>query len=49
MDRCREMSFGELREFIDHTLERLPDSGTNAGLPSSREEFAALLEMLTVS
>ena len=46
MDRCREMSFGELRKFIDHALERLPDSGTNAELPSTREEFAVLLEML---
>jgi hypothetical protein len=46
MDRCREMDFGKLREFIDHALERLPESGTYAELPSSREEFTALLEML---
>lgn len=44
--RCREMGFGELREFIDGCLDGLPDSASDPALPGSKEEFLYLADML---
>jgi hypothetical protein len=40
------MSFRELRELIDDSLQKLPDSEADANRPQTKEEFATLVEIL---
>lgn len=42
--RCEEMKFGELREFVDDALEKLPDGDPD--LPLTEPEFVFLADML---
>lgn len=46
MDRCREMSFGELREFLDESLDQLlSDKEYSTELPQSKQQFLELWEL----
>jgi hypothetical protein len=49
LERCKRMTFVELRKFIDHALKRLmgPSSLDDEELPRSEPEFLVLCEMLT--
>jgi hypothetical protein len=46
--KCKEMSFAELRKFIDDTLDKLSDPSIpeSDALPRSQEELLALCDML---
>ncbi len=48
LERCKRMTFAELRRFIDHALKRLmgPSSLYEEELPRSEPEFLVLCEML---
>jgi hypothetical protein len=48
LERCKRMTFAELRRFIDHALKRLmgPSSLDEEELPRSELEFLVLCEML---
>lgn len=43
---CEAMSFGQLREFVDRGLDAIRKDEPGDGLPQTREEFAALADML---
>ncbi len=45
-EKCAEMDFRELRQFIDDSLRDLAGPGPNVGHPGSEEAFLALWEML---
>lgn len=45
-DKCNEMDFRQLREFIDDSLEKLSEQGFEEDRPSSKEEFLDLWKML---
>jgi len=40
------MTFGELREFVDHSLDAVEEGSAEVGQPLTEEEFVALAEML---
>jgi len=46
LDRYKEMSFRELREFIDESLAGLSDASSDDDRPRSKAEFDALFGML---
>ncbi len=45
-DECEAMSFGELREFVDRTLDAVREGDAGDGSPRTEEEFVALADML---
>ncbi len=45
-DGYEAMNFGELREFVDGSLDAIRKGDPGEGLPQTREEFAALADML---
>ena len=45
-DKCRIMDFGQLRQFIDDSLEKLAVQSGDSHHPRSKEEFLSLLKML---
>ena len=46
LDRCQEMDFNRLLEFIEDSLARLLESNPEAARPRSEEEFRHLVQLL---
>lgn len=45
-EECEAMSFRELREFVDRGLDAIRDGAPGEGMPRTKEEFMALVDML---
>ena len=46
LNRARNMSFGDLRRYIDEALKRSSNAGPDAEVPSSKQDFLDLWQIL---